>query len=134
MQFSVIILHYSLFGQPYLMSERFYRYLRESKAYKIAFFQDEYHYCQTRFRFLNDYRIDCVYTLLEPPYFSEVYDKNTCVSRIVYTLPGYVDETLILKAQQRMLPDKDRTIDVGYRARPLAWYMGAGAKEKIDIA
>jgi len=70
LRFEIILLHYSLFGPFYLLSDGFLNYLEESgSSYKIAFFQDEFRYCQKRFSFLDKYNIDCVYTIVDPKYF-----------------------------------------------------------------
>lgn len=136
LEFQVIVLHYSLFGIcPYELDDEFLNYLEQSQSsYKIAFFQDEHRYCEQRFAFLNHYKIDCVYTLVEPAYFKDTYQKYTHVPKLVYTLPGYVSDDLVNMAQRLTKPDQDRTIDVGYRARKLAFYMGKGAQEKFKIA
>lgn len=136
LQFQIIILHYSLWNpQKYLLNPKFLHYLKQShNTYKIAFYQDEYHHCKRRFDFINEYKIDCIHTLLEPAYFKEVYQKYTNASELVYTLTGYVSQELVSLARQLTKPDKDRRIDVGYRGRPLPWYMGKGAREKTDIA
>ena len=135
-KFQVIILHYSLF--PYNKGQfdsRFMRYLEDSKqSYKIAFFQDEHHNCQRRFDILNKYNIDCIYTLLAPQYWKDVYQKYTGVSKLVHTLTGYVSDDLIKKAERYSKPDKDRIIDIGYRGRELKFYMGKGSQEKREIA
>jgi len=135
-QFQTIVLHYSaLASVPYLMDEQFHNYLEQNRAsYKVAFFQDEHHNCGPRFDFLNTYQIDCVYTLLEPAYFPSVYGKYTKVPKLVYHIPGYVSSDLPKLAQRFGKPYDDRTIDVGYRARPLPFYMGRGAQEKTQIA
>lgn len=136
LQFRTVVLHYSLFGTGrYYLDEKFLDYLAHSAAsYKIAFFQDEYRYCQKRFAFINYHKIDCVYTLLEPAYFKEVYQKYTAVPKIVYTLPGYVSNELLALARELTKPDTERQIDIGYRGRRLSYYMGKGAQEKIEIA
>jgi hypothetical protein len=134
MQFDVIVLHYSLFGPFYLLNEKFLKYLDASKSsYKIAIFQDEYRYCQQRFRFINRFKIDCVYTLLEPAFFKDVYGRYTRVSKILYTLPGFVSDDLVRVAAAATKPVTERTVDVGYRARQLSFYMGKGAQEKHQI-
>ncbi|HEU4684002.1 MAG TPA: hypothetical protein VFS39_05830 [Nitrospira sp.] len=135
-KFPVIVLHYSLFGgQHYYMNNDFLDYLHKSKAaYKIAFFQDEYRYCQKRFGFINHYGIDCVYTLLEPEYFDAVYKKYTSAYRVITHIPGYVSEGLIEAARKFGIPDSERTVDIGYRGRPLDFYMGKGAQEKTGVA
>ena len=134
--FSGIVLHYSLFGGwDYPLDKGFIRYLDQKKdSFKIAFFQDEYRYCRQRFAFLDRYRVDCVYTLIEPEYFDETYRKHTHVQKLISHLPGYVSESLIEAARRLSKPEKDRHIDIGYRGRSLEFYMGAGAREKTDIA
>jgi hypothetical protein len=134
--FRVVVLHYSVFGRyPYLLSDAFCRYLADSSdSYRIAFFQDEYQYCTARFRFLDDMRIDCVYSLLEPAEVSRVYLKHTRVPKVLHTLTGFVSDDLIEAAQRWALPDEQRQIDVGYRGRQLPFFMGRGAQEKTVIA
>jgi len=133
-EFDIIVLHYSLFGSYYLLNHAFLEYIERSKSsYKIVFFQDEHHYCQQRFAFLNKYDIDCVYTLLHPDYFKDVYGKYTSVRKLVHNLTGYVDDALIEKARRFSKPDRTRNIDIGYRGRRLKFYMGKGSQEKFEI-
>jgi hypothetical protein len=135
LRFRVILLHYSLFGvELYSLSDSFLRYLEQHEAsYKIAFFQDEHQYCQKRFAFLNRFHIDCVYTLLAPAYFQDVYQKYTNVPKLVTTLTGYVSDDLIEKARKFAKPDYNRKVDVGYRTRQLPFWMGRGSQEKHEI-
>jgi hypothetical protein len=133
-RFSAIALHYSLFApKGYKLDDYFLSYLDGSNAYKIAFFQDEHHYCQDRFAFLNAHRIDCVYTLLEPEYWPQVYGKYTHVPKLVHGIPGYVSDELVRHAEQTFKPDEEREIDIGYRGRTLQAYMGKGSQEKADV-
>lgn len=136
LQFKVIILHYSLFGtETYLLNKEFFKYLEDCKdSYKIAFFQDEHHFCRQRFGFINRFKIDCIYTLLEPEYFKDVYQKYTEVKRIAYYIPGYVSDSLITASEKFVLPDEKRAIDIGYRGRELPFYSGKGSQEKTRIA
>lgn len=136
-RFRIVLLHYSLFGYwPHLqLDDQFLYYLATSESsYKIAFFQDEYHFCQPRFAFINEFKIDCVYTLLEPDYFNAVYGKYTKAKSVIYTIPGYVSDQLLARAKQFYKPDEKRSIDVGYRSRGVMYYMGKGAQEKTEIA
>jgi hypothetical protein len=133
-RFSTVVLHYSLFGpKSYRLDDYFLGYLDTSGSYKIAFFQDEHHYCRDRFEFLNRHRIDCVYTLLEPEQSPQVYGKHTTVPKLVHGIPGYVSDDLVRLAGQITKPDEERGIDVGYRGRTLRPYMGKGSLEKADI-
>jgi hypothetical protein len=134
LRFRAIVLHYSLFGGSiYLFGRRFLDYLADSDSYKIAFFQDEHRFCAKRFAFLDEYGVDAVYTLLEPEYHEEVYGDHTQVATFRRTFTGYVSDDLVELAKRLTIPDDDRTVDVGYRARQLAFWMGRGSQEKHEI-
>jgi len=135
MRFRALILHYSIFsGDYYLLSAPYRRFLkRHSDRHLITFFQDEHRFCRRRFDFLNRYDVETVYTLLEPEYHQQVYGAHTGVSAIHHTLTGYVSDELIDIAKRFGVPDDERAIDIGYRARQLAYYQGRGAMEKHEI-
>ena len=131
----VIVLHYSLFGaEHYQLPEAFREWLRAADgSYRIAFFQDEHQHVRQRFEFIDDHRIDCIYSLVDPEYHAAVYGVHTRVPRIIYTLTGYVSDELVRVAAAKALPDAQRRIDIGYRSRSLPWYQGRGAQEKSRI-
>jgi hypothetical protein len=132
--FRVVIVHYCVFGMgPYRLDERWLEWLDRSKAYKVAFFQDECTRCQRRFRFLDEHAFDCVYTCLEPSEFDKVYGRYTRVPNLVSNVPGYVPDHLPEVGRRFGRPDAERAIDVGYRGRPLPAYLGRGAMEKHEI-
>jgi hypothetical protein len=132
LRFRIVVLHYSLFGSShYMLSAQFLDYLRRSpESLTIAFFQDECYYCRQRFSFIDEYSVDWIYTLLRPKEAAQVYGEHTHGPRLLSTIPGFVGEELLLKAQRYARPDHLRTVDVGYRARSLPYYMGRGAQEK----
>ena len=133
-RFKAVVLHYSLFGYKPFMTKGFLDYLEASRdSYKIAFFQDEHRFCKMRFGFINYYKIDCVFTLVEPDFFKETSLKYTDVPRLVYCLPGYVSDNMLEAGQRYFVPDEKRGIDIGYRGRNLEYYMGKGALEKYEI-
>lgn len=136
LKFGAIILHYSLFGMwPMKIEGKLADYLKSTRhTLKIAFFQDEYTACKERTSFINDYEIDVVYTLLDPEEHQKVYYKNTSCKNIKHTLTGYVDDALVKLAKKITKPESKRTIDIGYRARPLPFFLGKGGQEKTMIA
>ena len=71
-----------------------------------------------------------MYTCLEPSEFGKVYGRYTSVPKLVSNIPGYVSEALLGAAGRFAVPDRSRTVDVGYRGRPLPAYLGHGALEK----
>jgi hypothetical protein len=134
LDFAAILLHYSLFGVgEYHLEREWLNYLDGSGAYKVAFFQDEYTGCRRRFSFLNNFGIDCVYTCLQPSEAAKVYGRHTAVDELVSNLPGYVSEVLVENSRRYTIPLGRRTVDVGYRGRPLLPYLGRGAMEKREI-
>ena len=129
----VIVLHYSLFGiWPYVLND-FLRWMASSRAYKVAFFQDEHRFCAKRFEFLNVNRVDAVYSCLELEDAKQVYGPRTTVKNLRHTIPGYVSNELMAVAQRMTVPDEQRTLDIAYRGRQLAYYMGRGGQEKYFI-
>jgi hypothetical protein len=134
-EFGVIVLHYSLFGWlPFYLDDEFLEYLRGSeKSYKVAFFQDEYRYWPERADLLNRYKVDCVYTCIEPEYFEETYWRYTKVPRLINYIPGYVSDDMVRWAGEATKPDEEREIDIGYRGRQSYHYMGRAAREKHEI-
>jgi hypothetical protein len=134
LEFRAILLHYSLFGMwHYHLDAGWLDYLDRTGAYTVAFFQDECTRCGRRFEFLNDHDIDCVYTCLEPSEFGKVYERYTNVPKLVSNFPGYVPDRLVDLARELTIPLERRTIDVGYRGRPLPAYLGHGGMEKHEI-
>jgi hypothetical protein len=135
LRFQAILLHYSMFGSGvYRLDEELLAYLRETDAYKVAFFQDEHYFCGKRFGFLDEYGVDCVYTCLVESEFDKVYGAYTDVPKLVSNLPGYASEATLMAARRYAKPDGERRVDVGYRGRPLAPNMGRGALEKTEVA
>lgn len=135
-RFRAIVLHYTLFGGwHYFLSRRYLDYLdRSRESHKIAFFQDEYRYCAKRFQFLTDNGVDVVYSLLEPEYHDQVYEAYTKIRSTKRTLTGYVSDNLLAQCRLLSIPDVQRTVDIGYRARQLDYWMGQGGQEKHEIA
>jgi hypothetical protein len=127
-----IILHYSLFGSGvYMFDERLLDWLsRQTNAFKVAFFQDEYYFCQKRFGFVNEFGVDLVFTHVAPRHIPDVWGRYTPRARARFNLPGYVDDEMVAAARRFARADEKRDIDVGYRGRPLPAHMGAGSQEK----
>lgn len=137
LQFNIIVLHYSMFGSAnYIISPPFYQLLeRHANAYKIWICQDECYNFRQREQFANRHKIDCIYSILQPKYFDEVYySRCPSVKKVCHTLTGYVGESMVKKASQFAKLYEQRTVDIGYRARPTPTYLGLGGLEKMDIA
>jgi len=136
LEFKVIVLHYSLFAYLPFVEEEFRAYIAEcGSSYKVAFFQDEYWFWPERSEMLNRFKVDCVYTCIEPECYEATYLKYTRVPRLVTYLPGYVSEEMVEVASRVSRPDGERRVDIGYRGRlsPDFIWLGKGACEKYEI-
>ena len=131
---SVILLHNTLWmPTSYVISKRMMEWLRGVDAYKVAFFEDEFHFCQERFDFVNDVGVDLIYTHVHPEDIPQVWGRYTPRATARFNYPGYVDRQMVAAATRFARSDAQRDIDVGYRARTLDPYMGSGAQEKSLI-
>lgn len=131
---TVVVLHYSLFGAGrYLLGDAMHAFVRDADAFKVAYFQDEHHFCRNRFGFVNEVGIDLVYTHVHPEDVDAVWGRYAPGTTARFNYPGYVDSEMIAAADRFARPDAQRDIDVGYRGRPLPPYMGSGSAEKALI-
>jgi len=128
--FDAVILHYSAFMS---LDNKLVEFINSIEAPKIAFYQDENHNWGRRNKAIEDLDISIVYTLLDKNYHN-FYRKNNRVKNVFFTLTGYVHKNLIEVSKKILQNQQEREIDFGYRARPLPYYMGEGAQEKVDIA
>ncbi len=130
----IVFLHYSLFSpQGYMLNGPMREFLRTVNAYKVAFFQDEFHFCQQRFQFVNEIGVDFIYTHVHTEDIPSVWGRYTPRARARFNYPGYVDSEMVDAARRFGRPPAQRDVDVGYRGRPLAPYMGSGSVEKAMI-
>jgi hypothetical protein len=131
---AVLFLHYSLFGaEHYPLGDELYEFIKSYDGMKVAFFQDEYHFCRKRFAFVNEIGVDLVLTHVHPEDISAVWGRYAPHARARFNYPGYVAGEMLAAAERFALPPERRDIDVGYRGRPLQPFMGAGALEKVLI-
>jgi hypothetical protein len=131
---AVIFLHNTLWiPTSYVVPKRMREWLRAVDAYKVAFFDDEFHFCQERFSFVNDIGVDLIYTHVHPEDIPQVWGRYTPRATARFAYPGYVDRQMVRAATRFARSDAQRDIDVGYRARTLDPYMGSGALEKSLI-
>lgn len=131
---TAVFLHYSLYSpEGYTLGRVMNEFVRSVDAFKVAFFQDEFHYCRQRFDFVNEMGIDLIYTHVHSEDIPAVWGRYTPGAAARFNYPGYVDQEMVGAARRFSRPDTERDIDVGYRGRPLHPYMGSGSVEKVTI-
>jgi hypothetical protein len=133
--FDVVVIHYTLqLGEPndHFLSPIARAKLRECKAIKVAFVQDEYRETARVCNALGHMNISLLFSLLSETDADLVYPKSILPDlTIVRLLAGYVQRDLLTLNVPRIC---DRKIDVSYRARKMPIWLGELAFEKWQIA
>ncbi len=138
--FDIILFHYgfisSRWGGPECYQRAFNQILplKNSKAVKVLMPQDEYMGCNSMVHFINELKIDVVFSVSPETEWDQLYpgiDRNKVQFHKVLT--GYLDD----RGQQTIngfLKNTKKDIDIGYRARNLPQWLGRHGYMKTIIA
>jgi hypothetical protein len=140
MDFDVIIFHYGFMSSRwggracYENALKQVEPFRNSKAIKAVMAQDEYNNSNTIVEFINDFKIDVVFSVSPESEWPKIYqgvDFNKVKFHLVLT--GYLDDKGI-DIINGFLNNTRKTIDIGYRARNLPQWLGRHGYMKTTIA
>jgi len=134
-----VILHYTFLATRW--SRDFYRKWRKTiqnlkriSGYKIAIPQDEYAESEALCELFKDYDVRTVFTCFSPEDYEKVYPKEKVnLEHIETVFPGYIDEEAAEEVMKFCADDKKRSIDLGYRARKLPYWLGRQGQIKHEI-
>jgi len=132
--FDVILIHYSIWilWETYLsrpLSEK----IKRAPCLKAQFIQDEYRYVNMTVDRMVELGIDVLFSCVPEAMMPRIYgDPRMRRVRMVPVLTGYVPESFIDGFAP--MPIADRPIDIGYRSRANAPWLGNLSREKILIA
>ncbi len=108
--------------------------LKQIRAIKVAMPQDEYIYTDVLCDFINDYEIKYVFSVSPESEWPKIYHKvNAERTKFYQVLTGYLDDGL-LKYVNRLSSNVGRSIDIGYRAKNVAPWLGRLGLLKVKIA
>ncbi len=133
--FDIVIIHYSIYilGDWYINPTWRYEISR-TKAYKIQFIQDEYRTVNAITQRMKELGINMLFTCVPEEEINKVYPEERLPGvKKINTLTGYCPEYLI-NEEPDFSTHSQRPIDVGYRGRPLGYWLGELAQEKRIIA
>lgn len=107
--------------------------IRNIKALKVLFLQDEFQYLRVFNKVMNEVGIEIMFTCAAEKDFKKFYPRNRIRSlrEIHQNLTGYVTDELRKPGVRAF---GTRRWDVGYRGRPPIYYMGQLGQHKIRIA
>jgi hypothetical protein len=130
-EFDVVVIHYSVvLSDSHYVSPHFLDKLRRFRGLKIQFIQDDYRWVDHATAAARDIGVGVLFTVAPEPAASQLYDERLPGVRRVQTLTGYVPDNLRDRPLKAL---RERTIDVGYRARDLPFWLGRLAREKAWI-
>ncbi|MBK9283214.1 MAG: hypothetical protein IPM51_02735 [Sphingobacteriaceae bacterium] len=138
--FNLIIFHYGFISSRWSGKEHLLRAVKQvepifgSKAVKIVMPQDEYKNSEDICWFINEYNIDCLFSVSpqsEWPILYPTVDRKKV--RFYQVLTGYLDDDSVKKLNS-LSNSVTRNIDIGYRARNLPPWLGKHGYAKTEIA
>ena len=136
-RFDVVIVHYSLMASestdgPISLSDESIARLGRARTVKCVFMQDEHRNVKQTLAALRALHAEVFFTCMPEAIMADVYPPSALPGiNLVNVLTGYVDESLLTRKSR---PFSERPIDVGYRARKVAYWLGKLALEKWTIA
>ncbi|MBI2791896.1 MAG: glycosyltransferase family 1 protein [Gammaproteobacteria bacterium] len=132
-KFDVVMIHYSIcIGRGGYLSFKAKEKIRNFQGYKVVFIQDDHRWIYSTITNCYFLGIDALFGIFEQSQLHQVYPKEFLDKvHVESVLTGYVDAKM-KKAQ--FVNYADRTIDVSYRARKLAFWMGRHSLKKWQIA
>lgn len=137
-RFDVILIHYSLMAGedavsgPALLTPRSIARVAASRALKAVFLQDEHRNIRNTVAVLRALDAGVVFTTMPPQFIGAVYPESALPGvRMVNVLTGYVDPSFLAHPAPAYA---ERPVDVGYRGRRIAYWLGRLPQEKAWIA
>lgn len=138
---AAIIIHYSAIAQRYDQTwwnknkELLINTLTKFNCVKVIIPQDEYNYNGNVKEFIQRGGITQIYTCAYERDYEKLYPSKLGYKHIETVFTGYIDEETLKKIGQRgIVRNSNRTVDIGYRARKLPYWLGSHGQLKYELA
>lgn len=129
--FNMVLFHYTFLslkwgGEKYFKrAVNSIRNLSRIKGYKAIINQDEYLNSEVACWFCKEYDVRSIFTCLPSSEWEKVYPlQKSGVAHIEKVFTGYVDEGVANDIKGDLKSHSERTIDIGYRARKVPYWLG----------
>ncbi len=140
--FDLIIFECSLVGRRWLGTDFFKNriypkivFTKESSTVKVMLPQDEWIQTDLLNDFINDFAIDCVFSVAPESEWKKIYNRiDFNKVRFFKSLTGYLDESTLKKIKNIARTTQKRDIDIGYRAYRAPSWLGRHGYLKTKIA
>lgn len=130
--FDAIVIHYSLFvlGEHFLPPD-IEKFVSGFDGLKVHFIQDEYRRINDMAAKIESLGIHVLFSALAAKNVARVYHHQGISDVIKYgTLPGFIPQELL---DEEVAKINDRMLDVGYRARPIHFWLGSHGQQKQEL-
>src|ERR1043165_8986605 len=139
-RFDLIVFHtiflsarWSLDGFRHLLGKA--RALKHVDAVKVAVPQDEFIHTDVLCDFINEFKIECVFSAASEPDRRKIYaGVAPGAVRFFQVLTGYLDDETVRRVNRLAESAPARTVDVGYRAWRSEPWLGRHGLLKSEIA
>ncbi|HEX9743213.1 MAG TPA: hypothetical protein VGA17_10535 [Nitrospiraceae bacterium] len=103
---------------------------------KIAIPQDEFIRTDMLAEFLAKQQVTHLLTCAEEPDWKRIYGRHLDFSRVVVktVLTGYIDDATMRRVDALKKDEKARRVDIGYRAKRVAYWLGEHGQRKVQVA
>jgi hypothetical protein len=131
--FDVVIIHYSVrLCYDWHISPFYAKTLSKYRGFKVLFIQDEYDMTETARNWMEKLGMSAVYTCVPDQYIELVYPSFRFPHvEFIQTLTGWVP--IYLEKNTQIKPLSERKYPIGYRGRPLPYWYGNLARDKLII-
>jgi hypothetical protein len=137
LKFDAVVLHTTFLAvrwNPWFEQwKRRSEWLGDVEALKIALPQDEYDRAHLLDDWLDELGVSVVGTVLDAAHRDELYPIVSQKAAFYDVLTGYVDDEAAERVAGRIVPLRDRPIDIVYRARRLPYWYGSHGQLKHRI-
>ncbi len=140
-QYDGIILHYTLLAQRWCLGYWAHRYhkacleIANLSGVKVAIPQDEYAHTNELNRLFKAIGVESIYTCAYPIDYQKLYPREESgLKHYFTTYTGFVDEETLDSIKTLHQEGAPRTIDMGYRARRIPYWLGSHGQLKGDVA
>ena len=109
--------------------------IKQLQAVKVALPQDEFFQTDTLCRFINEFGIDAVFSVMPPETWPSIYPTVDHQKVRFYTaLTGYLEGETLARINRLASENIPRTIDIGYRAVHSPYFLGRHGRLKVKVA
>ena len=134
-----VILHYTFLAARW--SQQFFEgwkktitRLKKINGYKVAIPQDEYAETDVLCKLFHEYEVKSVFTCFLEEEYNKVYPpEKALLNHRITVFPGYIDDAAIQKVRVFRVDERERPIELGYRARKLPYWLGRHGQMKYEI-